>query len=107
MAAFELAAAEGATAIELDAQLTADEELVVFHDVTLSRLTSGDGRVSQRTFNELRSWMLGSQFAPEFRGQRIPRLDDVLGALAQTCSSTCTSRAIRARGPVWSSACAS
>ncbi len=83
MAAFELAAAEEANAIELDAQLTADDQLVVFHDVGLSRSTNGEGRVARKSIAELRELEVGGQFGPEFRGQRIPLLQDVLDLLGR------------------------
>lgn len=83
MAAFELAAQAGAAAIELDAQLTADDELVVFHDITLKRSTNGEGRISERSLAELRSLDAGGHFSPEFRGERIPVLEEVLIALGK------------------------
>jgi glycerophosphoryl diester phosphodiesterase len=83
MAAFDLAAREGAAAIELDAQLTADDQLVVFHDVTLKRCTDGQGRVSEKSLAELRPLDAGSRFSPEFRGERIPLLEEVLASLGR------------------------
>jgi glycerophosphoryl diester phosphodiesterase len=83
MAAFELAAQQGAHAIELDAQLTADLQLVVFHDVTLGRCTDGDGRLAQTPLAELRELDAGSNFAAEFRGQRIPLLEEVLSSFGR------------------------
>lgn len=54
-----LAAAEAALArrfaIECDVQLTADDQVVVFHDDTLERLTTGTGDIRQKTLAELRS----------------------------------------------------
>ncbi|MCP5080839.1 MAG: glycerophosphodiester phosphodiesterase [Alphaproteobacteria bacterium] len=43
------AALEGSYAIEVDLQLTADGEAMVFHDYTLERLTDGTGRVIDHT----------------------------------------------------------
>lgn len=51
-AAFEAAIAHG-YGIELDVQLTRDEEAVVFHDYHLSRLTTANGPIRQRTALEL------------------------------------------------------
>ncbi len=58
--------------IEVDLLLSADEEVVVFHDDTLERLTFETGRVDRRTMAELR--------AIPMRGtdDRIPSLDDLL-----------------------------
>jgi glycerophosphoryl diester phosphodiesterase len=82
MAAFALAVQAGADAIELDAQLTADDELVVFHDLTLSRSTDGAGRVPEKQLAELSKLDAGGRSGAEFRGQRIPRLEEVLAAFA-------------------------
>ncbi len=48
------AALEGDYAIEVDLQLTADGEAVVFHDYTLERLTVGTGAVIEKSAAELR-----------------------------------------------------
>jgi glycerophosphoryl diester phosphodiesterase len=77
MAAFELAAREGAQAIELDAKLTKDRKVVVFHDTTLARTTNGDGRLSDKRADELRELDAGSHFSQAFRAERIPFLEEV------------------------------
>jgi glycerophosphoryl diester phosphodiesterase len=77
-AAFAAALALGAEAIELDVQLSADGELVVIHDETLERTTDGQGAVGDRSVAELARLDAGAWFAPEYRGERIPRLADVL-----------------------------
>lgn len=84
MAAFELAAQEGAVAIELDAQLTADDQLVVFHDLELNRSTNGTGRLSETPLSKLRELDAGVHHSPAFRGQRVPLLEDVLVALGRS-----------------------
>jgi glycerophosphoryl diester phosphodiesterase len=80
-AAFAAALDLGAEAIELDCQLSADGELVVIHDETLDRTTDGRGPVGDRSAAELARLDAGSWFAAEFRGERIPRLVDVLAQL--------------------------
>ncbi|HEY7984259.1 MAG TPA: glycerophosphodiester phosphodiesterase family protein, partial [Ktedonobacterales bacterium] len=69
--AFDLAFALGADGIECDVQLTADGVLVVIHDATLDRTTSGRGPVARATLAELRELDAG-------RGQRIPLLAETL-----------------------------
>jgi glycerophosphoryl diester phosphodiesterase len=78
LASFRLAEVKGAEAIELDAQLSADGQLVVFHDATLGRTTDGTGRLSEKNFDELRTLDAGNRFGGNFRGVRIPLLDEVL-----------------------------
>ena len=77
-ASFERAIELGADAIELDVHLTADGEVVVIHDAFLDRTTNGDGLVGQKTLAELKTLDAGVHFGPEFAGQRIPTLGEVL-----------------------------
>jgi len=81
--AFEQAVTHwGADMLELDVQATVDGVLVVFHDETLERCTSGVGRVDAQPWAELRALDAGVRWpASAGRGVRIPRLDAVLEAL--------------------------
>lgn len=78
MAAFRRAAALGADSVELDVHLTADDQIVVIHDDLLDRTTSGTGYVRDRTWEEIRALDAGSWFAPDFAGERVPLLAEVL-----------------------------
>lgn len=71
MAAFRRAV-EAGYGIELDVQLSKDERPVIFHDVTLKRVCSVDGRVSDYTYEELRQFPLAGT------KERIPLLSEVL-----------------------------
>ena len=84
-ASFERAIALGVDAIELDVHLTADGEVVVIHDAELHRTTDGEGFVGQKTLAELKTLDAGVRFAPEFTGQRIPTLEEVLTWARGTC----------------------
>ena len=53
--AFRLAIEMGADGIELDVQLTKDDEIVVIHDETLQRVSNGTGYVRDYTLEELRA----------------------------------------------------
>ncbi len=81
--AFERAAELGADGIELDVQLSADRVPVVIHDFTVDATTDGTGRVSEKTFDELRQLDAGSHFSSAFAGTRIPTLDEVFEAVGQ------------------------
>jgi glycerophosphoryl diester phosphodiesterase len=74
LAAFGLAAEQGADGIELDVQLSADGRLVIIHDFDLSRTTNGRGKVSEMTAAELQTLDAGA-------GQTIPTLDDLFEML--------------------------
>jgi len=78
MAAFTLAIRQGANALELDAKLTSDGHVVVFHDQGVDRVTAGSGRVKDMKLAALRELEAGSHFSPKFTGEPIPTLDEVL-----------------------------
>jgi len=78
VAAIREAIAIGADMAEIDVTLTADERVVVIHDETLQRTTNGSGNVADHSFDEIRSLDAGSWFAPQFAGEKIPTLGEVL-----------------------------
>lgn len=83
MAAFTLALDAGAEGIELDVHLTKDGEVVVIHDHTLARTTNGTGLVADLTLAELQELDAGLWFSPEFKGERLPSLREVLELLKE------------------------
>ena len=76
--AFQAAIEAGAHMIEFDVQLTEDSELVVIHDLSVDRTTDGSGRVAGLTLAEIRQLDAGSWKSSEFKGERVPTLDEVL-----------------------------
>jgi len=76
LAAFRGALTLGVDLIELDVHLTRDGEVVVLHDPTLDRTTTGRGPVAERTWAELTTVTLKG--APD---EGVPRLRDVLELL--------------------------
>jgi glycerophosphoryl diester phosphodiesterase len=81
MAAFRLAAEMGADGLELDVQLSKDGEAVVFHGSRVNETTDGSGRVVDLTLAELQELDAGGWFAPDFAGEGIPNLAQVLHEL--------------------------
>ncbi len=71
LAAFQAACAHG-YGIELDVQLSADGEAVVFHDATLERMTGAAGRVGDHTAADLSDLRLAGA------DEAIPTLTEVL-----------------------------
>ena len=78
LAAIERAIADGADAIELDVQELADGTLAILHDNHLQRLAGVDRPSWQLTAADLDRLEVGSWFGPEFAGERIPTLAQVL-----------------------------
>ncbi len=85
LAAFAGALEVGAAAVELDVQLTADGELVVLHDPTLDRTTTGRGDVRSMRLAEVRKVSAGypERFDRTFEGERVPTLAEALGLLRE------------------------
>lgn len=51
---FQLALAQGADALETDLHFTRDDQIVLFHDSTVDRMTDGQGVVRNHTLAELK-----------------------------------------------------
>ena len=75
---FEGAIAMGADMVELDVQLTSDQEVVVFHDEKISRCTDGRGKIADYSLVSLKKLDAGSWFDKKFKNTRIPTLVEVL-----------------------------
>jgi glycerophosphoryl diester phosphodiesterase len=86
LAAFTLAADQGADGIELDAKLTRDGAIVVMHDATVDRTTDGHGRVSDLTLNQIKTLRVRSNFGTQVDTERVPLLEEVFDAVAQRLS---------------------
>lgn len=78
MVAFERGLSLRADAIELDVNVSKDGELIVIHDPTLNRTTSGSGLVLEHTLAEIKALDAGSWFDPSFSTCRVPTLREVL-----------------------------
>lgn len=78
MAAFRQAEADGAKTFELDVSETADLRSVVLHDDTLDRTTDGSGEVDQHDLAEVLELDAGSWFSPQFKGEKVPQLEETL-----------------------------
>jgi glycerophosphoryl diester phosphodiesterase len=83
LAAFQLALAQGADGIELDAKLSADGQVVVMHDATVDRTTDSHGRVKDMSLAELGSLDAGAFFAENYRREKVPTLENVFEALGK------------------------
>jgi len=84
--------------VEIDVRASADGRLVVIHDSTLERTTTGVGEVAELTWEEIqkhRAAYAGS-FGEQFADEPIPLLEDVLAAVAD--SDTAVMIEIKAAG---------
>ena len=78
MAAFVKAMEVGARSIEFDVDIMGDGSLLVIHDDTLDRTTSGSGRYHELGYSALRKLDAGAWFSSTYRFERIPELATVL-----------------------------
>src|ERR1035437_8201984 len=62
--------------MELDAQVTSDNQFVVMHDSAVNRTTDGTGAIATNTLAKLKLLDAGSWFASQFAGERIPTLEE-------------------------------
>ncbi len=66
----------GIDIVELDIHETKDSVLVVIHDATINRTTTGKGKVKDFTYQQLQQFFLLQDGKPT--GLHIPRFEDVL-----------------------------
>ncbi|MCE5259562.1 MAG: glycerophosphodiester phosphodiesterase [Chloroflexi bacterium] len=78
LAAFKAAVSAQADGVECDVSRCATGEIVILHDDRLDRTTNGVGLLSQIAFQALRQLDAGAWFAPEFTGERLPTLEELL-----------------------------
>lgn len=78
MAAFQKAFELKAEGIELDVQMTADNQIVICHDHDIDRTSNGHGLICDQTVEQLKQHDFGSWFGPEFAGETIPTLEEFL-----------------------------
>lgn len=84
VAAFRKATAKGTDLIEFDVQFSSSGYPVVMHDTTLNRTTNCSGKVASFSRTQLRACDAGRWFGKQFKGERIPTLQDALAAIAPT-----------------------
>ncbi len=86
------AVALGVDAVEFDVQVSSDGVLLLMHDLTIDRTTSGSGAVASQSFATLRAHDAGACFTADGgrtfpwrdRGVVIPSFDEVIEALPST-----------------------
>lgn len=82
MPAYGAAVAMGAEEIEFDLWWTKDGEVVSCHDRKLSRVSTGEGFVTDLTYEELLAFDFGVKTDEHFAGMKILRFEEILKKLA-------------------------
>ena len=78
MPAFGAAVALGAEEIEFDLWMTKDGVVVSIHDPTLERVSTGEGKVWEHTYEELLQYDFGVKKGEEFKGLKILTFEEIL-----------------------------
>ncbi len=78
LAAIEMAASHMADYAEIDVRATQDGVVVLMHDENLRRTTGVDMNIWELTYEQVRSLDAGIWLSPEFAGEKIPTLDEVM-----------------------------
>ncbi len=68
----------GADYAEIDVQETADGVIILNHDRDLMRVANVPRKISEMTLAQVRGVDIGSKFSPEFAGERVPTLAEVI-----------------------------
>lgn len=68
----------GVDRIEIDIHQTKDSVVVVIHDESVDRTTNGKGKIADLSYDEIRKLDTGSKFGEEFKGEKVPSLEEVL-----------------------------
>ncbi len=78
LVSFRTAKALGADGIEMDVQMTKDKKLVIAHDFVTDRVSNAHYDIFNTDFDTLRQLDFGSWKSPDYAGEKIPTLEEVL-----------------------------
>ena len=78
LASVERAIEDGADWVEIDVQETADGEVVLLHDSDFMKLAGSPLKIWNGSFAEVRELDVGSWFGPDFQGEGVATLEEVL-----------------------------
>lgn len=68
--------------IEMDVHMTKDYHMVICHDPDLGRTTDTNGMIYNMTLEEVRKADAGIRFSEEFKGEKVPTLEEFLELMA-------------------------
>jgi glycerophosphoryl diester phosphodiesterase len=81
LAAFNLAWEQGADGVEADFYLTSDGKIICLHDKDTQRTAGVKHVVSETPFDVLRQLDVGSWKGEDFRGERMPTIEEVIATI--------------------------
>jgi glycerophosphoryl diester phosphodiesterase len=78
LSSVERAIEDGADWVEIDVQETADGEVVLLHDSDFMKLAGSPLKIWEGNFEDVRKLDIGSWFGPDFLGEPVATLEEVL-----------------------------
>lgn len=78
LASIQLAIELGVDRIEIDVQQTKDNKIIVIHDRTLRRTTTGHGFIKNLTYDEILQFSAGYKFNKFYINEKVPTLEQVI-----------------------------
>lgn len=78
LASIQLALELGVDRIEIDVQQTKDNKIIVLHDRTLRRTSTGNGFVKKLTYDEILQFSAGFKFNKFYSNEKVPTLEQVI-----------------------------
>lgn len=76
--AFEKSLEIGVDGFETDVHMSSDGVPVVCHNYTIDETSNGQGKISEMTLEQLRSYDFGSYFDEKYKGTSLPTLEEFL-----------------------------
>jgi len=77
---------QGADILELDIRQTKDNQIVVMHDHSVDRTTSGEGKVEDLTLEQIKGFNAAKNWASAFKNAKVPLLSEVIDRVKQSKS---------------------
>ncbi len=83
LVAAQLAMKNKMDGVDVDGQFSADNELVIFHDLSVDRLTAGAGKVNSKTVDELLKLDLATKYGKGFKDAYVATFDDFVREISK------------------------
>ena len=78
LAAYTKAIEHGVDYVEIDLRTTKDGRLVIMHDATVDRMTNGEGKVNELTYDDIKKLKVSDKNNPSTKAYTVPLFSDVL-----------------------------
>lgn len=84
MHAFKKAYEIGCDGFETDVHITKDGKIVICHNYTIDETSTGKGKISDMTLDELKGYDFGSYYSKKYEDTQLPTLDEFLSFVETT-----------------------